>query len=147
MRCSQCGLENDPGTVRCKSCKAPLPQEQSPYQQQYRSSVPPTGQPQYGPTQSPYQQPVQTPYGQPPIQPVYVAPVQTTVISPNNRWVAFVLCFILGGLGIHRFYVGKIGTGILYLFTGGLCGIGWLVDLIMIACGSFTDQSGAFLKE
>ncbi|MBQ3755018.1 MAG: TM2 domain-containing protein, partial [Clostridia bacterium] len=40
--------------------------------------------------------------------------------SPKSRLVATLLCFFLGGLGIHRFYVGKVGTGILYLFTGGL---------------------------
>lgn len=49
-----------------------------------------------------------------------------------NKWVAFVLCFLFGFLGAHRFYEGKIGTGILYLFTCGLFGIGWLVDLIII---------------
>lgn len=50
----------------------------------------------------------------------------------KNKWVAFCLCFFFGYLGAHRFYEGKIGTGILYLFTGGLFGIGWLVDLIII---------------
>ena len=64
----------------------------------------------------------------------------------DSRWVAFVLCFFFGILGIHRFYVGKVGTGLLYLFTGGLCGIGWLIDLIMTACGSFTDKAGLPLK-
>ena len=49
-----------------------------------------------------------------------------------NKWVSFFLCFFLGGFGAHRFYEGKIGTGILYLFTIGIFGIGWIVDLIII---------------
>ena len=49
-----------------------------------------------------------------------------------NKWIAFLLCFFLGGLGIHKFYEGKIGMGILYIFTCGLFGIGWLIDLIRI---------------
>ena len=48
--------------------------------------------------------------------------------------------------GNPSFYVGKVGTGLLYLFTGGLCGIGWLIDLIMTACGGFTDKAGLPLK-
>ncbi len=55
---------------------------------------------------------------------------------------ALLLCFFVGYLGIHRFYAGKVGTGILYLFTFGLLGIGVLVDLIMIVMGSFTDSNG-----
>lgn len=52
--------------------------------------------------------------------------------TPKDKWVAFVLAFILGFLGAHRFYEGKVGTGLLWLFTGGLFGIGWLVDWITI---------------
>lgn len=77
-------------------------------------------------------------------RPVYQYPFP---ISPFKRWLAFLLCFFVGALGIHRFYVNKIGTGVLYLFTAGLFGIGWLVDLILIACGSFTDAAGLPLKE
>ena len=50
----------------------------------------------------------------------------------KNKWVAFVLCFCFGVLGVHKFYEGKIGMGILYIITFGLFGIGWFVDLIAI---------------
>ena len=50
----------------------------------------------------------------------------------KNKWVALILCFILGMFGAHKFYEGKMGMGILYLFTAGLFGIGWIVDLIVI---------------
>jgi len=56
------------------------------------------------------------------------------------------LCFFFGVLGIHRFYVGKIGTGILQLLTLGGLGIWALVDFIMIVVGSFTDKQGKFIK-
>lgn len=52
----------------------------------------------------------------------------------KNKWVAFCLCFFLGMLGAHKFYEGRAGMGILYLFTGGLFGIGWLVDCIVLLC-------------
>lgn len=67
-------------------------------------------------------------------------------MSVKSRGVAAVLCFFLGVFGIHRFYVGKVGTGIIWLFTGGFLGIGAIIDFIMILCGSFTDKSGTFLK-
>lgn len=54
--------------------------------------------------------------------------------TPKDKWLTFFLCFFLGVFGIHRFYEGKFGTGILFLMTGGLFGIGWLVDIIRILC-------------
>ncbi len=55
---------------------------------------------------------------------------------------AFLLCFFLGVLGVHRFYVGKTGTGILQTATLGGLGAWATIDLIMIAVGAFTDKNG-----
>jgi TM2 domain-containing membrane protein YozV len=61
----------------------------------------------------------------------------------NNNWlIAFFLAFFLGFLGLHRFYVGKTGTGIIWLLTLGVLGIGIIVDLIMLVMGNFTDKNG-----
>ena len=67
--------------------------------------------------------------------------------SDKNRTVALLLCIFLGGLGIHRFYVGKVGTGIIWLLTGGVCLIGVLVDIVLIIVGSFTDSEGQPLEK
>lgn len=49
-----------------------------------------------------------------------------------NKWVSFFLCLFLGFLGAHKFYEGKIGMGLLYIFTFGLCCIGWIIDIFRI---------------
>lgn len=67
-------------------------------------------------------------------------------ISAKSRGVAAVLCFWFGFLGIHRFYAGKILTGLLWMFTLGLFGFGSISDFIMIACGSFKDCYGYKIK-
>ena len=59
---------------------------------------------------------------------------------------AILLCFFFGVLGVHRFYVGKIGTGIAMIFTFGGLGIWALVDFIMLVCGSFKDKQGLPIK-
>ncbi|GHU48453.1 hypothetical protein FACS1894200_05550 [Spirochaetia bacterium] len=66
-------------------------------------------------------------------------------ISEYNRLMALFLCLFLGLLGVHRFYVKKIGTGILQLATCGGCGIWTIIDFVMICIGKFKDKSGKVL--
>ena len=67
--------------------------------------------------------------------------------SEKKKLIAFLLCTFLGMLGIHRFYVGKTGSGVAQLLTIGGLGLWALVDWIMILCGSFTDSEGKALTE
>lgn len=59
--------------------------------------------------------------------------------SDKSRGVAFVLAALLGWAGAHRFYVGKVGTGLLMLCTLGGLGVWYLYDVIVIASGGFRD--------
>ncbi len=68
-------------------------------------------------------------------------------ISSKSKTVAFILCFFLGFTGAHKFYVGKILMGILYFFTFGFFGIGWIIDVILILMGSFKDNNNLLLKK
>jgi TM2 domain-containing membrane protein YozV len=61
-------------------------------------------------------------------------------ISTKSRLATLLLCFFLGFLGAHRFYVGKTGTALLMIITAGGLGVWWLVDLIFIGCGMFRDK-------
>lgn len=63
-------------------------------------------------------------------------------ISDRSRLTALLLCIFLGIFGVHRFYVGRMGTGILWLLTGGLFGVGVVYDLAIIASGEFEDADG-----
>jgi TM2 domain-containing membrane protein YozV len=71
----------------------------------------------------------------------------TDQVRSEKTFVAtLLLCVLLGAFGIHRFYVGKTGTGILMLLTLGGLGIWSLIDLIVIATGSFKDSQGLPIK-
>lgn len=119
-----------------------------------RDNVTPELQPQYQtPSQPQYYQPAPAPQ-----QPVVVNVVNNNEnVNANNiggfddrdrksKWVAFFLCLILGVIGAHNFYCGKVGMGLLYLVTVGFCGIGVIIDLIRILTGSYRDKWGRALR-
>ncbi len=61
----------------------------------------------------------------------------------SSDWLTlFLLTFFVGVLGVHRFYTGKIGTGFLMLITLGGLGVWFLVDLILVVTGQFTNKDG-----
>lgn len=115
MYCKNCGKPIDDNASFCSSCG--------------------TRTDGYQPVQQPTQQPV-----------VNVVNNNTNVNNLGYRfkrkWTAFWLCLLFGYLGIHRFYVGKTFTGIIWLFTMGLFGIGWILDLLVILFGGFKDTAG-----
>lgn len=90
----------------------------------------------------PQMQPAQPVHAVPSLASAFV-PVATDAngmpVSDRSRLAAALLCFFVGFFGVHRFYVGKVGTGILQLVTFGGLGIWWLADLIVILVGGFRD--------
>ncbi|MGN1085761.1 MAG: NINE protein [Porcipelethomonas sp.] len=104
MFCQKCGSQNQDDAIKCVNCGETLN--------------------------------TQSGAGQPVINIVNTNTNTNTNVNPavaghpKNKWVAFFLClFTFCG---HKFYEGKIGMGILYLFTAGLFGIGWIIDLITL---------------
>ena len=75
-----------------------------------------------------------------------VLDVPVSATSDKGFVPTILLCFFLGMLGIHRFYVGKVGTGILQILTFGGFGIWVMVDFITIVTGNFKDKQGLPVK-
>jgi TM2 domain-containing membrane protein YozV len=73
-------------------------------------------------------------------------PTTNPTISDQKRLVALLLCFFLGMLGVHRFYVGKVGTGILQVVTFGGLTFWVFIDFIIILVGAFKDKQGRTLQ-
>lgn len=94
-------------------------------------------QPELSPQQEPSPHPELVPQKEPTPQPQY-----DPAISPKSKWLDFFLALFLGSLGIHKFYEGKIFSGILYLFTFGLFCVGWIADVILILLNKATDKNG-----
>jgi hypothetical protein len=107
--------------------------------------------------------PAPTPPAPPVAPPVAAAPITAAAVatfpngkpmfdasgqpaSPKSRLAAAILAWFLGVLGVHRFYVGKTGTGILMILTLGGLGIWALIDFILIVIGSFKDKQGRVLS-
>jgi len=67
-------------------------------------------------------------------------------ISSKSRLAVTLLSWFLGYIGVHRFYLGKIGTGILMVITLGGLGVWWLIDFIMAVSGAMKDKEGLPIK-
>ncbi len=134
--CAYCKAKIFNNNQKCPNCGSTVFRtDDEPVSPPYAYNAPPMQQPVY------VQQPVVVE------KPVYVERTvyvdRPGAFTSRKSWgVALVLCLLFGGAGFHRFYVGKVGTGLLYLFTAGWCGIGWLVDLITILSGNFRDSYG-----
>jgi TM2 domain len=97
--------------------------------------------------QQPYQQPQQSYQQSQWQQGQQWAPQGKIIPTSEKKWsTAFILFIFLGALGVHRFYAGKIGTGILQLLTGGGFGIWLLIDYIVLFTGNFKDSNGMLLS-
>ena len=74
-------------------------------------------------------------------------PVLSSEPSPRSFIATWMFAWLLGFLGVDRFYLGKVGTGIVKLLTIGGLGIWWLIDLILTLAGVQRDKEGRLLPD
>ena len=70
----------------------------------------------------------------------------TSGVSHKNYTATLLLAIFFGFAGFHRFYGGKVGTGLLWFLTAGMFVVGWLIDVFTVLAGNFTDRQGAWVK-
>lgn len=73
--------------------------------------------------------------------------IQMQPNSPKSKVTAILLCLFLGWIGAHQFYTRKYFLGFLYLCTGGLFGIGVIVDIVLLITNKFRDGNGFLIKD
>lgn len=71
--------------------------------------------------------------------------VNSEYVSPKSKALALIFCVLFGCAGVHYFYAGRIGMGLVYLFTGGVFGIGWIYDMYRIVTDRFHDGRGKII--
>lgn len=135
MRCPNCGA--DANGKFCEYCGTKIPRE-APENVTIINNY-------YNSSSNAQRQPVQQPV-QPQSNPYFVNNA-TSYASTKSQIASFLLCIFLGFFGIHHFYAGRNKMGLLYLFTFGLFGIGWIVDIFIIALGKYKDNKGCYIND
>lgn len=137
MKCPNCGAENDSRFRLCEYCKTELNYERPNHHVTDNSTniyiVNPTNPvPAYNDTIFENSIPRKK-------------SIDIETPSDKNKYVALLLCLFFGFFGVHHFYVRRYLKGILYFFTAGLFGFGWIIDTVVILFGRFKDNRGNIL--